>query len=701
MKKQKFLAVLLTLALLVCALPMAALAAPDVGGSDTAGGGDGEAPELSTTNVGSEDELRKALAGDSSDIGLTGDITLTSPLEITRSVEITGNGTEGNFKISGKIIFIHGDGITVDFEDVDFSREGEGNGFLIVGRNQAQDETTEPTVNFTNCTIHFTPAADKETSSMGAINLAGGSAELTGCKVTSTRYVIVVNGLDANNNANGKTRRLTLKGTTVEGTANDTKAIITNSGTKSGDTISVTGGSVSGWNALTLMGSGVQATLTDVKVNCTNTFTSGVNNYAAIVFGAETSDQITDNAVTVTGGSITCKGADSSNGQEYIAAFYNQDNTLNVNGTALSVSGNPSGAFFLYTREYDPGNEAYQYKPGAGKMPVTVENVTFNGYRIDQPGGRFENIYSDLEKALNMAEEGSTVTLGQDAPGDAQIDLDKNIIIDPNGYAQPAVTPAKNSVLVYSNTGDTLEQVKLSDLKGKISLAAVGFKADKAEANAALNTALKQAQGFEANVADCDPNTVYVVLSNKVKGDLAVKMTLDGAEYYSEPLPADGGRAIYFTFTQGAGAPTSQPIKAGEYTVTLTAGADAILTGQLPIYEMRFDVDGTVTGGTYALAADAANAPKPGDPAKAGYRFTGWSAAAQDDASHTITYTALWEKASSPQQPSSQQSSGQGGAVPAPVLDSTPMTGETGFAALALAGLAFAGLGLIARRKER
>ena len=324
MKKQKFLAVLLTLALLVCALPMAALAAPDVGGSDTAGGGDGEAPELSTTNVGSEDELRKALAGDSSDIGLTGDITLTSPLEITRSVEITGNGTEGNFKISGKIIFIHGNGITVDFEDVDFSREGEGNGFLIVGRNQAQDETTEPTVNFTNCTIHFTPAADKETSSMGAINLAGGSAELTGCKVTSTRYVIVVNGLDANNNANGKTRRLTLKGTTVEGTANDTKAIITNSGTKSGDTISVTGGSVSGWNALTLMGSGVQATLTDVKVNCTNTFTSGVNNYAAIVFGAETSDQITDNAVTVTGGSITCKGADSSNGQEYIAAFYNQ-----------------------------------------------------------------------------------------------------------------------------------------------------------------------------------------------------------------------------------------------------------------------------------------------------------------------------------------------------------------------------------------
>lgn len=48
------------------------------------------------------------------------------------------------------------------------------------------------------------------------------------------------------------------------------------------------------------MGSGVRTTLTDVTIECENPYSSGQNNYGAIVFGASSdNDLIYGNSVTV------------------------------------------------------------------------------------------------------------------------------------------------------------------------------------------------------------------------------------------------------------------------------------------------------------------------------------------------------------------------------------------------------------------
>lgn len=211
--------------MIVSLLPAAAFALDGDGTSDS--------PYL----VGTEAELREAIASDNAYIQLTADIELQNHLEISKSVTIIGtNGTE-NRQINNKIVYVSGDGITVNFTNVDFSRTS-GNCLLVVGRNMAQTAASSPTVVLEGCNISSTSS-----NTNGTVNFTGGSLTKTDSSVSGAPYGIILNGLLNNSPIVGDvSRTLVLTDTDVTSSAaNGGKAIITNVGTKSGDTISVTG----------------------------------------------------------------------------------------------------------------------------------------------------------------------------------------------------------------------------------------------------------------------------------------------------------------------------------------------------------------------------------------------------------------------------------------------------------------------------
>ena len=131
-------------------------------------------------------------------------------------------------------------------------------------------------------------------------------------------------------------------------------------------------------------------------------------------FGASSdNDLIYGNSVTVNGGSVTCTGNGTSSSNEYVASFYNTDNTLSFSGTEISASGNTSEAFFIYSFVTYPDAPYAAYRPGDAE-PVSIDGVSFNGFMIEATGEKFINIYSSLAEAVSAAEAGNTVVLGQD-----------------------------------------------------------------------------------------------------------------------------------------------------------------------------------------------------------------------------------------------------------------------------------------------
>lgn len=619
--KNKIWAFLLSLVMVISFVPATAFALD--------GSGTSEVPY----QVGTEADLRQALAdgADGMHIQLTADIVLANHLEINKSVTITGTNGADNREISNKIIFINGDDTTVNFVNVDFART-TGNCVFIIGQNQSQNIASAPTVSFESCNISST-----SDNTNGTINLTGGSLTMTGCTVTGNPYGIILNGLLSGSPIQGALNRtLILNNTNV--TSTNGKAIITNSGTKSGDTISVTGGMLSGWNALTFMGSGVETTLTDVTINCKNPYSTGQNNYGIIVFGAASGNEnITGNSVTVNGGTISATGNNTSSSNEYIGSFYNTDNQLKFSGTVLNVSGNVTEAFFIYSQSTNADAPYNAYRPG-NASPVVVEGVSYNGFLIENTGEKFINIYNSFNEALNAAEDGNTIVLGQDVTESTEIS--KDVVIDMNGKDASGIIPGDDSILVYSEDEQTVTQVAVNDLDDVLSIAEFGFKANAGDANAAINNALGNGA-----VSDCDDNTAYIILSNRIKGNLTLQITKGSEIVYTETLTdADSAKVFYFTFEQDGGSAATQPIAADEYAASLMANGTQIAAETLKIYEIQFAVDDAVTSGGYSMSTDADTVAKPSAPTKEGYVFTGWSEAVVDEVANTITFTAQWKE---------------------------------------------------------
>ena len=201
----------------------------------------------------------------------------------------------------------------------------------------------------------------------------------------------------------------------------------------------------------------------------------------------------------------------------------------------------------------------------------------------------------------------------------------------------------------------TFTDVTLQEDNVTPNITAVGFKADAAAANTAIDTDLGKA--LTAN--DVVGNTMYAVF--KLEG-AAVTNTLvtatfsDGTHTYTEPAFAvtdKNKHVVYFSFDDlGNKVTPDGTLGEGHYTITVTAGAFHA-TKELDVYKVVYKAEnGTVTQPTKAIYAasvadaDTLTATKPDVTPDTGYTAENvdWSEGKPSDTDHTITYTATCAK---------------------------------------------------------
>ncbi len=347
--------------------------------------------------------------------------------------------------------------------------------------------------------------------------------------------------------------------------------------------------------------------------------------------------------VTVKNGVLNASGVDGnfSNGGEFV---FDQ-------ATVDIVAGVDQGSNTL------GGHALSVHKLTATASKITA-SATKYGLNITDEGGKVELLEGST---LEVKDSGTKFNDGTAA---ANMQKGSTLVVDKTSTL--SVTGTNNKLHLDEEGTSVLLGTVEAEMNTVPYIYAVGFKANKADANETINklfTELAQLVGAEnapAPITDCDDNTMFVLFTGTGDSDTYTLTVTDedGAEVYDEDLVATNGGVIYFTFVQGGGSHTSEPIASGTYTLKVEKGEDVVGTTDITLAKVSFEPNGgdDAPDAFYGAAGDTVKLPAD-KPTKTGYNFAGWKAgedaetfkagAAYLMGSEDVTLTAQWNRRNS------------------------------------------------------
>lgn len=259
------------------------------------------------------------------------------------------------------------------------------------------------------------------------------------------------------------------------------------------------------------------------------------------------------------------------------------------------------------------------------KASRITATATKYGLNITDEGGKVELLEGST---LEVKDSG---TKFDDGTAAANMQKGSTLVVDKTSTL--SVTGTNNMLhLDEAGTSVLLGTVE-AEMNAVPYIYAVGFKANAADANETINklfTELADLVGAEnapAPITDSDDNTMFVLFKGTGDTDTyTLTVTKDGNQIYTEPpMNATKGGVIYFTFEQGGGSDTDEPIASGTYTLTVEKGESKVVgTTDITLAKVSFETDsGDAPAAFYGAAGDTVTLPAD-KPTKTGFNFAGW-----------------------------------------------------------------------------
>lgn len=304
------------------------------------------------------------------------------------------------------------------------------------------------------------------------------------------------------------------------------------------------------------------------------------------------------------------------------------------------------------------------------KLTATASKITASaskyGLNITDEGGKVELLEGST---LEVKDSGSKF---KDGTAAANMQKGSTLVVD------------KTSTLSVTGTNNKLHldeegtSVLLGTVEAKMNtvpyIYAVGFKANKADANETINKLFAEladlvgAANDPAPITDSDDNTMFVLFTGTGTTDTYTLTVTKGVnnEIYTENLDATKGGVIYFTFEQDGGSHTSEAIASGTYTLKVENDEDKVVgTTAITLAKVSFETDsGNAPAAFYGAAGDTVTLPAD-KPTRTGYNFAGWKNEAAGEDAETfkagaeylmgetdVTLTAQWNRRNSGGAPS-------------------------------------------------
>ena len=346
--------------------------------------------------------------------------------------------------------------------------------------------------------------------------------------------------------------------------------------------------------------------------------------------------------VTVRNGVLNASGIDGnfSNGGEFVFDHATVDIVAGVDDSSYA------------------GHALSVHKLTATASQITA-TATKYGLNITDEGGKVELLEGST---LEVKDSG---TKFEDGKAAANMQKGSTLVVDKTSTL--SVTGTNNKLhLDEAGTSVLLGTVE-ADMNTVPYIYAVGFKANKADANETINklfTELADLVGADAPkpITDCDDNTMFVLFTGTGDSDTyTLTVTKGGAEIYTEDLEATKGGVIYFTFEQDGGSDTTKPIASGTYTLKVEKGEDVVGDPDITLAKVSFEPDGGVNAPAafYGAAGDTVTLPDD-KPTRTGFNFAGWKNVDDGEDAETfkadadypmgetdVTLTAQWNRRNS------------------------------------------------------
>ena len=301
---------------------------------------------------------------------------------------------------------------------------------------------------------------------------------------------------------------------------------------------------------------------------------------------------------------------------------------------------------------------------------LSVHKLTATASKITASASKYGLFTTDTDGEVKLL-EGSTLEVKDSGSkleeGKAAMTMAGGASLTVDSTSSLSVTGDNNRLhLDEAGTSVLLGTVE-ADMNAVPYIYAVGFKANKADANETITklyTELVGAENIPAPITNCDDNTMFVLFKGTGTSD-AYPLTVtdkDGATIYTEVHPnATNGGVIYFTFEPDGGSHTTKPIASGTYTLKVEKGEDVVGTTAITLAKVSFEPDGGVNApdAFYGAAGDTVTLPAD-KPTKTGFNFAGWKNVAGGEDAETfkagddylmgetdVTLTAQWNRRNS------------------------------------------------------
>ena len=305
---------------------------------------------------------------------------------------------------------------------------------------------------------------------------------------------------------------------------------------------------------------------------------------------------------------------------------------------------------------------------------LSVHKLTATASKITASASKYGLFTTDTDGEVKLL-EGSTLEVKDSGSkfkdGEAAMTMAGGASLTVDSTSSLKVTATEESggnaklVLDAAGSNSLLGTVE-AEMNAVPYIYAVGFKANAADAQATIQElygAMGAPEDVVAQIDDCDDNTMFVLFKGTGTADAyTLTVTKGGAQIYTETHPnATNGGVIYFTFEQGGGSHTDEPIDSATYTLKVEKGEDVVGTTDITLAKVSFEPDGGVNApdAFYGAAGDTVTLPAD-KPTKTGYNFAGWKNETAGEDAETfkagddypmgetdVTLTAQWNRRNS------------------------------------------------------